>query len=187
MSPTLINDYDDIKDAQTGGPGEPEPERRWFALSVKVRHEKVVSQLLRHKGLETFLPLHTRRHRYGPRVREFDLPLFPGYLFCRSNPAIRLPILTTPGVLQMIGAGRVPIPVDDHEITSLRQAAEAGVPMVPHPFLQSGQLGRITCGPLAGLEGVVVNIKKSVRLMLSVTLLQRSVLLEIDSDCVALA
>jgi transcription antitermination factor NusG len=165
----------------------PEVERRWFALSVTVRHEKIVSQLLHNKGFETFLPLHTRRHQYGRRVREFELPLFPGYLFCRSDPAARLPILTTPNVLRIIGAGRVPIPVDDHEITSLQKAAEAGIPMVPHRFWESGQAGRITAGPLAGIEGVIVNIKNSVRLMLSVTLLQRSVLLEIDVDCVALA
>src|SRR5580700_2502477 len=79
----------------------PDEERKWFALSVTVRHEKVVSQLLQNKGFETFLPLYTRRHQYVRRVREFELPLFPGYLFCRTDPAVRLPILTTPGVLQM--------------------------------------------------------------------------------------
>jgi transcription antitermination factor NusG len=160
-------------------------ERRWFALSVTVRHEKIVSQLLHNKGLETFLPLYTRRHQYNRRVREFEIPLFPGYLFCRSDPVARLPIVTTPGVLQVIGAGRVPIPVEDHEITSLQKAAGSGVPMVPHPFWRSGQTGRITAGPLTGVEGVIVNLKNPLRLLLSVTLLQRSVLLEIDTDCVA--
>lgn len=89
----------------------PDQQRKWFALSVTVRHEKIVSQLLQNKGFETFLPLYTRRHQYVRRVLEFELPLFPGYLFCRVDPAARLPILTTPGVLQMIGAGRVPNPV----------------------------------------------------------------------------
>jgi transcription antitermination factor NusG len=165
----------------------PDAEQKWFALSVAARHEKVVSQLLRNKGFETFLPLHTRRHQYGRRVREFELPLFPGYLFCRSELETRLPILTTPGVLRMVGAGRVPIPVEDREITSLKTVAAAGVPMVPHPFWKSSKLGRITAGPLAGIEGVIVNRKNPVRLVLSVSLLQRSVLCEIDSDCVALA
>jgi transcription antitermination factor NusG len=159
--------------------------QRWFALSVTVRHEKVISQVLQNKGFETFLPLYTKRHEYQRRIREFELPLFPGYLFCRSAPAVRLTILTTPGVLQMVGAGRTPIPIEDHEITSLQRAAEAGIEMVPHPYWHTGQRGRVTAGPLSGLEGIVVNTKDSLRLVLSVGLLQRSVLLEIDSDCVA--
>jgi transcription antitermination factor NusG len=159
-------------------------DRKWFAVSVTARHEKIVSQLLYNKGFETFLPLYTRRHQYAGRVRKFELPLFPGYLFCLSDSATRLPILTTPGVLRMLGTGRLPIPVEDGEIASLQRASQAGASMVPYPYWQSGHAGRITAGPLAGIEGIVVTEKRSVRLVLSVSLLQRSVLLEIDSDCV---
>ncbi len=162
-------------------------EKRWFALNVNVRHEKQVSQILINKGFETFLPLYTRRHHYERRVREFDLPLFPGYVFCRVDPKVRLPVLTTPGVLRIVGAGRVPIALEDHEISSLQRAAESGVPMQPHPFWRTGQMGRVIAGPLAGIEGIVVGTKHSMRLVISVSLLQRSVLLEIDSDCVAAA
>jgi transcription antitermination factor NusG len=158
----------------------------WFALSVTVRHEKIVSELLRNKGFETFLPLYKRRHQYFRRFREFELPLFPGYLFCRTNLTTRLPIMTTPGVIRIIGAGRTPIPVDNTEISSLRKAVEAGVAMSPHHYFQPGQIGRVRIGPLAGVEGVVVKAKHSLRLVLSVTLLQRAVMLEIDSSCVAL-
>lgn len=164
----------------------PERIKRWFALSVIARHEKAVSRSLQDKGFETFLPLYTKRHQYQRRSREFDLPLFSGYVFCRSDMATRLPILITPGVIQMVGAGRVPIPLDDHEIWSLQRAAEAGITMCPHPCWRSGQIGRIIAGPLIGIEGVVVSAKQTVRLVLSITLLQRAVLLEIDSDCVAL-
>ena len=160
---------------------------KWFALGVTSRHEKIVSQLLRHKGYDTFLPCYVRRHQYGRRTREFELPLFPGYLFCRLDPAARLPILTTPGVLRLIGAGRVPVAVEDDEILSLQKAVDAGVSMMPYPFWQTGQKGRVSFGPLAGIEGIVMNARHPVRLVLSVGLLQRSVLLEIDSDCVALA
>jgi hypothetical protein len=58
--------------------------------------------------------------------------------------------------------------------------------MAPHPFWQTGQTGRIASGPLAGIEGIVINAKQPLRLILSVGLLRRSVLLEIDSDCVDL-
>jgi transcription antitermination factor NusG len=158
--------------------------RQWFALSVTARHEKVVSQLLRNKGYETFLPLYTQRHQYDRRVRQFELPLFPGYVFGLLDLATRLPVLTTPGVVRIVGAGRLPIPVDSEEIWALQKAVEAGISMSPHPFWESGQTGRIVTGPLAGVEGIVVKVKNSVRLVLSVSLLQRSVLLEIDSACV---
>jgi len=167
----------------------PEPaqgERAWFALSVRARHEKVISQLLSFKGFETFLPLFTRRHQYARRVREFQLPLFPGYLFCRLDPSARLPILITPGVLRLVGAGGMPIPVDSLEIEALQKAVQAQVPMIPHPYWKSGQVGRITSGALAGVEGIVVSANPKARLILSVTLLQRSVLLEIDSERVSL-
>lgn len=159
----------------------------WFALSVRSRHEKVVEQVLSNKGFETFLPLYTRRHQYDRRFREFDLPLFPGYLFCRFNPSACLPILTTPGVLRLVGAGRTPIPVDTEEIMSIRRAIEANVPMTPYPHWCPGQVCVITSGALAGIEGVIVDVRNPVRLVLSVSLLQRSVLLEIDSSCVLLA
>lgn len=164
----------------------PETMQRWFALGVMPRHEKTAARLLANKGYETFLPLYTRRHRYTSRIRSFELPLFPGYLFCRFDISARLPILTTPGVLQVVGAGRVPVPVSDDEVASIQKAMEARIPMAPFPYWQTGQKGRITSGPLAGVEGVVMSAKAPVRLVLSVTLLQRSVLLEIDSDCVSM-
>jgi transcription antitermination factor NusG len=161
-------------------------EHRWFALGVTARHEKTVSQMLRYKGYETLLPVYTRRHEYTRRIREFELPLFPGYVFCRFNPLVRLPILTTPGVIQVIGAGRIPIAVEDQEIASLQTAMAARIQMAPFRFWQEGQKGRIRDGPLAGLEGMVVRAKQTVRLVLSVTLLKRSVLLEVDTDRVSL-
>jgi transcription antitermination factor NusG len=170
----------------TGFPEPAQGERAWFALSVRARHEKVVSQLLSYKGFETFLPLFTRRHQYVRRIREFQLPLFPGYLFCRLDPAARLPILITPGVLRLVGAGGVPIPVDSREVEALQKAVQAQVPMVPHPYWKSGQIGRITSGALSGVEGIVVSANPKARLILSVTLLQRSVLLEIETERVSL-
>lgn len=161
-------------------------ERLWFALTVKSRHEKMVTQLLTNKGYETFLPLYTRRHQYARRARQFELPLFPGYLFCRFDAAACLPVLTTPGVLRVVGSGRAPVPVDNGEIAALQKAIAAKVTMTPYPYWRSGQRGRITSGALAGVEGVVVSGKQPMKLILSVSLLQRSVLLEIDASRVDL-
>jgi transcription antitermination factor NusG len=157
---------------------------RWFALVVPPRREKVIGAMLRNKGYETVLPVHIRRHQYGRRARSFEIPLFPGYLFCRFDPTVRLPVLTTPGVLHVVGAGRTPIPVADDEVLAIRRAMEACATMTPHEYWQSGRRGRIHSGPLAGVEGIIVNAKPPVRLLLSVSLLQRSVLVEVDAECV---
>ncbi|HTQ55176.1 MAG TPA: transcription termination/antitermination NusG family protein [Bryobacteraceae bacterium] len=159
---------------------------QWFALRIAPRHEKTVSGVLCNKGYETLLPLCAHSHRYGRRSRSFDLPLFPGYLFCRFAWQSRLPILTTPGVLRLVGAGKLPVPVADQEIWSLRRAMQEQVSMHPHPYWVRGQRARITDGALAGIEGIVTSAKPPFRLVLSVELLQRSVLLEIDQECISL-
>jgi transcriptional antiterminator NusG len=107
--------------------------------------------------------------------------LFPGYLFCRFNPQDRLPILKTPGVIQVVGFNNGPAAVDEAEIRSIQTLATAGVPHQPWPFLAAGDRVRIESGPLLGLEGILIDVKRSHRLVLSVTLLQRSVAVEIDS------
>jgi transcriptional antiterminator NusG len=159
---------------------------KWFALLVKPRHEKAVSSILKNKGYETFLPLYRQRHTYSRgRSKVSELPLFPGYVFCRFNPVTRLPLLTTPGVFYVVGVGRTPVALDDQEITSLQTVVKSGVSAEPHPFLRTGEQVRIIDGPLAGAEGILMYIKQAPRLILSITLLQRSVLAEVDQSWVA--
>jgi hypothetical protein len=136
---------------------------QWFALAVKPRYDKAVCRTLEGKGFETLLPLYKKQHRYAARSRESELPLFPGYVFCRFNVLTRKPILTTPGVTQILGTGNRPIPLSETEIVSLRAAIKAELPLQ-----------------------IVIRLKQSLRLVLSVTLLQRSVLLEIDRYQVSL-
>src|SRR5216684_9122189 len=152
----------------------------WFALQTRSRYENLVATLLRGKGYELFLPVYKSRRRWSDRIKELELPLFPGYLFCRFNPLDRFPILVTPGVMQVVGVGKIPIPVDDLEIAALETAIRSGLPRQPWPFLQIGQKVKIECKPLCGLEGILVEFKGRHRLVLSVTLLQRSVAVEVD-------
>ncbi len=152
----------------------------WFAVQTRSRYENLVATLLRGKGYELFLPIYKSRRRWSDRIKELELPLFPGYLFCRFNPLDRFPILVTPGVMQVVGVGKIPIPVDDLEIAALETAIRSGLPRQPWPFLQIGQKVKIECKPLCGLEGILVEFKGRHRLVLSVTLLQRSVAVEVD-------
>ena len=158
---------------------------QWFALVVKPRFDKAVAQALESKGYETLLPVYKKYHKYANRSREFELPLFPGYVCCRFDVRTRLPILTTPGVIRVLGVRNMPIPLSDIEITSLQTAIRSQLPVQPYPFVNAGQRVRINSGVLAGVEGIVLGPKGGLRLVLSITLLQRSVLLEIDRDQVS--
>ncbi len=156
----------------------------WFAVRVKSNREKVTSLTLRGMGLEDFLPVYRSVRRYSHRTRTAELPLFPGYVFGRFNPNDRLPVLSIPGVLHIVGISRVPAPVGKHEIEALRRVVESRLFAEPWPFLNVGERVVVDRGPLAGVEGIVMALKKGLRLVISVTLLQRSVAVEIDRDWV---
>jgi transcription antitermination factor NusG len=153
----------------------------WFALQVRGHYEKRVADRLYGTGYELLLPLYKCRKRWSDRIKEFEAPLFPGYLFCRFNPLDRLPILKTPGVIQIVSSNHVPIPVDETEISAVQTLVASGIPNQPWPFLDVGDRVRIESGPLRGLEGILIAFKGKHRLLISVTLLQRSVAAEIDS------
>ena len=156
----------------------------WFALQVRTRHELGVARHIRGIGYEEFLPLYMCRKRWSDRVKEVESPLFPGYLFCRFDPQNRLPILKIPGVIQIVGNSRQPIPVDEGEINTIQNLVTSGIPNKPWPLLEVGERVHIEAGPLRGLEGVLVEFRGSRRLILSVTLLQRSVAIEMAATSV---
>lgn len=154
---------------------------QWFAISVRSNHESIVKTMLEHKGYEVFLPLYRHRRKWSDRVKESSSPLFPGYVFCRFDPSlISAPVVTTPGVIKVIGVGPTPVAVDDAEIESIRKVVAAGFTVSPWSQFQPGSAVNILSGPLAGVQGTVVRIKSQDELVLSISLLQRSVVVHID-------
>jgi transcription antitermination factor NusG len=152
----------------------------WFALQVWSRRESLIATLLLGQGYDCFLPLTKSIRRWSDRMKEVEQPLFPGYLFCRFDLHNRGPLLMTPGVRQIVGVGRTPMPVEESEVEAIRQALASGLPSQPWLYLQIGQRVRVNHGSLNNLEGILINFKGSNRIVLSVTLLQRSVAMEID-------
>jgi transcription antitermination factor NusG len=134
------------------------------------------------QGYECLLPTYKSVRKWSDRVKEVEQPLFPGYLFCRFDFQNRRPVVTTPGVLQIVGYGRTAISVSDEEIQSLQLAVSSGMPKQPWPYLEVGQRVRVNYGTLSGLEGILVNVKGNHRVVLSVTLLQRSVAMEVETS-----
>jgi transcription antitermination factor NusG len=153
----------------------------WFALRVRANFEQLVAVALRHKGYEHFLPLYSTRRQWSDRIKDLKRPLFPGYLFCRFDPAERLPILKTPSVIGIVGIGKMPIPVEPKELAAVQKIVQSGLASLPWPFPKVGHLVSLEHGPLAGIDGTVLSIKNGYKLVVSITLLQRSVAVEIDS------
>ena len=159
----------------------------WYAILTKTGREKNARFLLENSGFECYLPVSKSRRKWSDRSMEVEVPLFPGYLFCRMNPNDRLPVLITPGVVQIVGTGKTPIPIEEQEIAALQRVGRSELSTMPWPYLQVGQMARIEGGPLQGMSGIVVRIKSGLKLVLSVQLLQRSIAVEIDHTWVRAA
>ena len=161
----------------------PRPDQlSWYALRIQSRLGSLASTTLRGKGYQEFFPLYRSRRRWSDRTKELELPLFPGYSFCQFDVNHRLPILTTPGVIGIVGAGKIPVPVDLEEIEAIRAILRSGLAAQPWPLLRVGSKVYIEGGPLVGLEGIITNTDKVYRLIVSVSLLQRAVAVEIDRE-----
>jgi transcription termination/antitermination protein NusG len=154
----------------------------WFAVVTKPRHEKTVSAAFRAKGIPEFLPQYRSRRRWTDRTTTIELPLFPGYLFCRFDGAQSLAVRQTPGVVAVVGFAGKPEPIPEDEISAIRTTTESGRPFQPWPYPVAGDRVRIERGPLAGVSGIVLREKGEVRIVVSVELLQRSVAVEIERE-----
>lgn len=156
----------------------------WYALKVRPRFERSVVSHLQSRGYDPFLPCYAVKRQWSDRVKSIELPLFPGYIFCQFDINARFPIVTTPGVSFVVGIGRVPEPIAQTEIDSIRSVIASGLHYEPYPYLTLGQLVQVERGALTGLVGLITDLKSGSRLIISINLLKRSVSTEIDRSWV---
>jgi transcription antitermination factor NusG len=160
--------------------GVAEEVQPWFALRVRSNYEQVASLHLRSRGYQEFSPSYKVERQWSDRKKMTDQPLFPGYVFCRLNPNDRLPVLTVPGVMGMVGFGDGPMSIPEEEVGRVRSMLNSGLVVMPWPFLKVGETVLIERGPLSGVEGILQEVKGKCRIVVSINLLQRSVSSEID-------
>jgi transcription antitermination factor NusG len=163
----------------------------WHALQVRPNHEDLVSTLLTYKGYETYLPKYRTASRHGGQNRRAERRLFPGYVFCRFSPARSgqvssgSGVVTTTGVLRIVGAGDVAIPVPDTEIEAIYRILESNLVSEPWTYLRVGQKVHINAGPLRGITGLLTSFDRLDRLVVSINVLQRSLAVSIEPDWVS--
>jgi transcription antitermination factor NusG len=151
----------------------------WYALYTRHQHEKMVDQILTNKGFSTFLPLYATTHTWKDRTKALSLPLFPCYVFLKGGIERRLQILTTPGIYGLVSSAGQPAAIPDIEIEAIRRVVESGTRVEAHPFLKCGNWVRVKCGPLTGIEGILVRKKNISRLVLSVEILGTAASIEV--------
>ena len=155
-------------------------EPRWYAAYTCARHEKCVAAELQARSVEHFLPLYGSVRRWRDRRVRLDLPLFPGYVFLRLPLCDKLRVLQIPSVVRLVGFNGQPAPLSDDEIAALRRGLTERLNAQPHPYLTVGRRVRVASGPLAGLEGIIVRKKNQSRFVVSLSLIMRSVSVELD-------
>jgi len=143
-----------------------------------------VSQILSDKGFEILLPLYKTVRRWKDRNKILSLPLFPCYVFLRGGLERRLDILKTPGVYELVSSAGQPSAIPSAEIDAIQRALESGLRLEPHPFLKIGERVRVKCGPLTGLEGILVRKRNLLRLVLCVEMLGKAAAVEVDTSLI---
>jgi transcription antitermination factor NusG len=156
-------------------------EPHWYAAYTCANHEKRVAQQLDRRSVECFLPLYESVRRWKDRRVRLQLPLFPGYIFVRIALKVRLRVLEIPSVVRLVGFNGFPTALPYVEIESLRRGLTCPLRAEPHPFLTEGRRVRIKDGPLVGMEGILVRRKGNLRVVLSLDLIVRSIVVDIDS------
>jgi transcription elongation factor/antiterminator RfaH len=156
---------------------------RWYAVRTRSRHEKIATQQLQTRGIETFLPVVTQTHRWSDRKKQVEVPLFSGYTFVRVEYASneqRIQVLQTHGVAGFVGIQRTGDPIPDNQIEDIRTVLSNKVDIKAHSFLKIGQRVRVRGGALDGVEGILVSADGDRSLVISLNSIERSLSIRVE-------
>jgi len=153
----------------------------WFVVRVKANAERHVAQALTGRGHNVFLPLQKRLSKQRGRGL-IEIPLFPGYLFAQFERSDLLSVVVCPGVACVLCRGNTPEPVDPAEMNALLTIVRSDLHLEPMSTFTVGQKVTLSRGPLANLEAIVLRHECRSRIVVSISLLQRSVFAEVDRD-----
>ena len=156
----------------------------WFAVWTKSRQEKIAAARIASLGVTSFLPLKSETRQWSDRKQTVHVPLFSGYLFVRVNlsDGNSLRVLQVPGVAGFVGNSHGPLPIPEDQIEAVRTVVERRVECTVHPLLDEGDRVRVIRGPLAGMEGRLVRMNSAARLVISISMIHRSLAAHVGRD-----
>lgn len=154
----------------------------WHAVYTHARHEKKVALQLKERSIEHFLPVFRSIRRWKDRRKELDLVLFPGYVFVRLSMRDRLRVLQLPGVVRFVSFNGQPAELPGADLEALRRGLSHGIRAEHHPYLTVGRRVKVTHGPMAGAQGILVRTKNNCRVVISIDAIMRAVAVEINEE-----
>lgn len=153
----------------------------WRVLHVVSNHEKRVARHLTARSLEYYLPLYSVRSKWTDRVVDLERPLFAGYVFVRFPRESRLSVVSTPGVLHLLGSGAGET-VSAAEIERIREGLASGCILRPHPPVSIGEGVQVLRGVFAGVEGIVTELRHQCKVIIALAATRQCFSLEVDLD-----
>jgi transcription antitermination factor NusG len=153
----------------------------WHVLHVLSNHENRVAQHLTVRCVEHYVPLYREKVKWTDRTKVTERPLFSGYLFARISAQNRIAAISSPGVLRVLGDDLRDM-VSDEELGRIRQGLTGGLLLKPHSQVSVGTRVRILAGVFTGVEGVVSELRKQCRVVLTLAAVQQSFSLEIGIE-----
>ena len=154
---------------------------QWYAGYTAARHEKRIAEHFVQRGIEHFLPLYETIHRWNNGRHRVQLPLFPGYIFVRIAVREKLRVLEVPGFVRLVGFNGLPCALPESDINRMMEALSKGVLAEPYPYLTVGTRVEIRNGPLKGMTGILVRRRNKYRVGISVDLIMRSMIVEVEA------
>ena len=163
---------------------DPRLERQWYVLHTKSRHEKVVNDLLLKKSVEAYLPIVTVPSKRRDRKAMIRVPLFPGYLFVKTDlhPNSHLEVVKTVGAVRLIGNQHRPVPVPEEAIESLQIMVDSNNPVTTGHRLKAGDKVMVVYGPFAGVVGTFARHGGKGRVIVDIEALGQFAGVEVSED-----
>ena len=153
----------------------------WYAVYTHANHEKKAAAEIARRGVESFLPVYQTARRWSDRQVKLEMPLFPGYVFVHFPLRDRLKVLEVPGVARLVGFGGLPAALPDEQVEMLRAGLNGRLRAEPHPYLTVGRRVRLKSGPFVGMHGILLRRKAKFRVVISIELIQRALVVDADS------
>ena len=158
-------------------------ESKWYVLFVRSNQEKRVAQHLLSRTIEHFLPVYESVRQWKDRKVRLLSPLFPGYVFVRLPLADRLKALIVPNVVNLVGTKNAPAVISEEELEWIKRGTTYGK-AEPHPYIKAGDPVVIKVGPMAGMEGIFVQVQNNTRVLIRLDSIARAFAVEVDRNWV---
>lgn len=159
-------------------------EKFWYALYTKPRNEFKAARNLESIGVEYYLPTIQRISQWSDRKKKITEPLLRGYIFIFSNERERIQALEQPSIVRCVSERGRPAKIPKWQIDNLKNMLLTSAEFHIKEGLIPGVKVKIKEGPFQGVIGVVQEAEIGRSIVVSIDLLNRSVIARLPKESV---